>query len=141
MNDRRWPGRGAAPAAAAPPARLPRAAGPNTRGRHVGEPMTMVHDGFAISSQCTGTTVRITVAGELDIATATHLREHTSRPLAEPTELVVLDLTDVSFIDSSGLHALLDAAAQGDSRLRIVPSPVCLRLFDIAGVRDRLPLI
>ncbi len=101
----------------------------------------MLHDGFAISSQCTGTTVRITVSGEVDIATATHLREHTSRQLAEPAELVVLDLTAVSFIDSTGLHALLDAAAQGGTRLRIVPSPVCLRLFDIAGVRDRLPLV
>jgi len=101
----------------------------------------MLHDDFAISSQYTGTTVRIIVSGELDIATATHLREHTSRQLAEPAELVVLDLTDVSFIDSSGLHALLDAAAQDDSRLRIVPSPICLRLLDITGVRDQLPLI
>ena len=101
----------------------------------------MLDDGFAISSQYMGTTVRITVSGELDIGTAPHLREHTSRQLAEPTELVVLDLTDVSFIDSSGLHVLLDTAAQDDSRLRIVPSPVCLRLFDITGVRDRLPLI
>lgn len=141
MNDRRCPDRGATPAATAPPARLPRAAEPDTRGRHAGEPMTMLDDGFAISSQCTGTTIRLTVSGELDIATARHLREHTSRQLAGPTEIVVLDLTDVSFIDSTGLHALLDAAAQDDGRLRIVPSPVCLRLFDIAGVRDRLPLI
>ena len=101
----------------------------------------MLDDGFAIRSERTGTTARIVVSGELDIATATHLREHMSRQLAEPTELVVLDLTDVSFIDSTGLYALLDAAAQDATRLRVVPSPVCLRLFELAGVRDRLPLI
>jgi len=103
--------------------------------------MTTLDDGFAISSQRMGTIMRITVSGELDIATAPQLREHTSRQLAEPTELVVLDLTDVSFIDTSGLYVLVDAAAQDDGRLRVVPSPVCLRLFDLAGVRDRLPLM
>lgn len=103
--------------------------------------MTMLDGGFAISSHSMGTTVRITVFGELDVATAPRLREYTSRQLAESAELVVLDLTDVSFIDSSGLQVLLRAAAHDDRRLRIVPSPVCLRLFDIAGVHDRLPLI
>ena len=101
----------------------------------------MISDGLQINGRRTGTTVRITASGEIDIATAPRLREYASRHLADDAEIVVLDLTDITFIDSSGLHALLQAAAHEGNRLRIMPSPACLRLIDIASVRDRLPLI
>jgi anti-anti-sigma factor len=94
-----------------------------------------------LTVQRTGTTVRIIASGELDLATVSQLREHTSRQLGDSAEIVVLDLTAISFIDSSGLHALIEAAAQAPGRLRILPSPECQRLFDITGVGDRLPLI
>jgi anti-anti-sigma factor len=100
-----------------------------------------VTDTFVITAERTGTTARIIVGGELDIATAPALREHIERALRDRFEIVVVDLADVSFIDSSGLHALLEAATRRPARLRIVPSVVCLRLFDLVGVRDRLPLI
>ena len=98
--------------------------------------------GFAMTSERTGTTVRIVVSGELDLATAPLLREQTDRQLADHAEFVVLDLADVAFIDSSGLRELLLAVAYQDgARVRIVPSPHCLRVFEMAGVRDLLPLI
>ena len=99
------------------------------------------HRGFTIRSERTGTTVRIIVFGELDLSTAPQLREYTHRYLADHAEFVVLDLADISFIDSAGLHVLLGAVNQDGGRLRIIPSAACLRLFDIAGVRDLLPLI
>ena len=98
-------------------------------------------DYLTITSERTGTTARITAAGELDIATAPSLRQHMVPLFADHAEIVVLDLTAISFIDSAGLHALLDIADQDGDRLRIVPCPTCLRLFEIAGVLDRLPLI
>jgi anti-anti-sigma factor len=97
-------------------------------------------DLLQITSKRTGTTVRVIATGEIDLATVSMLRRHTSFYLADHAEIVVLDLSAVSFIDS-GLHALLQAAQDQGDRLRIIPSPACLRLFDIAGVRDRLPLI
>jgi anti-sigma B factor antagonist len=97
--------------------------------------------GIMIRRERTGTTVRTIVAGELDLASAPDLRECIYGQLADHAEFVVLDLAEVSFIDSSGLHVLLDAVNQDGSRLRIIPSAACLRLFDIAGVRDLLPLI
>jgi anti-sigma B factor antagonist len=96
---------------------------------------------FAITSERTGTTVRIIASGELDIATASQLREHTDRQLADHADLLVLDLAAISFIDSSGLHAILDAANHGRDRLQIVASAACVRLFDLAGLRGRLPLL
>jgi anti-anti-sigma factor len=98
-------------------------------------------DLLQITSKRTGTTVRVIATGEIDLATVSMLRRHTSFYLADHAEIVVLDLSAVSFIDSSGLHALLQATEDDGDRLRIIPSPACLRLFDIAGVRDRLPLI
>ena len=49
------------------------------------------------------------LAGELDIATTPRLE----RVLREPSlqaRLIVLDLRDLAFIDSSGVHAIVDAS-------------------------------
>ena len=101
----------------------------------------MSDNGFRISSERTGTTTRVTVMGELDLASAPQLREHMTAQLADHSEIIVLDLGDVSFIDSTGLHALIDASSQDGKRLRVIPNPALLRLLEITGLRDRLPLI
>lgn len=98
-------------------------------------------NGLQISSARTGTTTHITVSGELDMAAAPRLREHAGRHLADHAGIIVLDLGAVSFIDSSGLHAVLDAVDRDADRIRIIPSPICRRLFELAGVTSRLPLI
>jgi anti-anti-sigma factor len=51
------------------------------------------------------------VAGAVDLATSPRLKQ----ALAEAglnARLVVLDLREVTFIDSSGVHAIVDAAAK-----------------------------
>jgi anti-anti-sigma factor len=96
---------------------------------------------FEITSERIGTVVWTAISGELDVGTAPQLVAETNRHLADhQAEIIVLDLSKVSFIDSSGLHVLIDAAQQPE-RVRIIPSTVCRRLFDIVGVADRLPLI
>jgi anti-sigma B factor antagonist len=87
-----------------------------------------------------GTTVRIVASGEIDLATAPRLRAALSfAPDATP-ELIELDLSAVTFIDSSGLHVLLDTVKDGGERVRIIPSDCCLRLFEVAGLIDQLPI-
>ena len=51
----------------------------------------------------------VTVAGEVDIATVTRLRERLFELAANGRPLVI-DLDDVAFIDSAGLGALVGAA-------------------------------
>jgi anti-anti-sigma factor len=97
--------------------------------------------GFDLATESTGTTVRLTASGELDIATVPRLLELTSRQFSMNPEFLVLDLSAISFIDSSGLKALLEAVRMYPDRLRIVPSAACLRLFELTGVGDLLPLI
>lgn len=83
---------------------------------------------------------RLSVDGELDIGTAPLLREALLRLLADPDiGDVVLDLSGVTFVDSSGLAVLLMAArrwASEEDRLVVRnPSRVFLRIVDLTGVR------
>jgi anti-sigma B factor antagonist len=84
----------------------------------------------------------VRVNGELDIATAGDLERAILRP-REPGERVVLDLTGLRFMDSTGLRVLLRArteakAGRWELYLRNVPANV-QRLFSISGVQDAVP--
>jgi anti-sigma B factor antagonist len=58
--------------------------------------------------------VHVELTGELDLATAAKLEDELRRVEADDPPMVVLDLQALSFMDSSGLRALLAA----DSRNR-----------------------
>ena len=94
---------------------------------------------FHVTLEPEGAALRIVVSGELDIATVPELQRHVSSD--GTAEAVALDLTGVTFIDSTGLRLLLETYRTIGDRLQIVPSAACERLFDIAGVRDHLPLV
>ncbi len=100
---------------------------------------------FSIRSERTGPVHRITPVGELDIATVSKLREEFEAVFSDgDAETIVVDLTKLEFIDSTGIRALLEmnAVCEHTDRLRIVNgSPPVVRLFDIAGVRPLLPII
>jgi anti-sigma B factor antagonist len=53
--------------------------------------------------------------GEIDVATAPQLRDLLLAELDAAPERLIVDMADVSFIDSSGLSALIDAFKQGQS--------------------------
>lgn len=73
------------------------------------------------------TTIRGTMAvavGRLDIKSANDLRIQGSEALAAADDTLVLDLTEIDFIDSSGLGALIGLhrqAVEQKKRLEIVP--------------------
>jgi len=79
---------------------------------------------------------RLTVAGELDLATSSQLREALEDALGAGSTLVELDLSAVSFIDSSGLHVLAWAhtkARRAGGRLALErPSRSVSRLLRIS---------
>jgi anti-anti-sigma factor len=59
-----------------------------------------------------GITVELGIRGEVDMASVATLREQLSRALANKPEILIVDLRAVTFIDSSGLHALLSARSR-----------------------------
>jgi anti-sigma B factor antagonist len=83
----------------------------------------------------------VAVAGEVDAETAPQLRDALLAALAD-AEAVVVDLDSVTFMDSSGLSALLVAhraaeASGGTLRLRDVPGRV-MKLLTITGLDELL---
>jgi anti-anti-sigma factor len=95
---------------------------------------------FAIERARNGTAVYLLVRGELDLCSAPELRE-THESLDHGCQFVVLDLSGVTFMDSSGVHALVDIYEAAPERLRIILSPPAARIIDICKLRTRLPII
>jgi anti-sigma B factor antagonist len=83
--------------------------------------------------------------GELDIATAPRLQEEIDRlEEGQPSELVI-DLSGLNFIDSTGLRLLLetnDRARTHGMKLRFLRgSEPVTRLLSLTGVDERLPFL
>lgn len=82
----------------------------------------------------------ITPAGELDLATVAQLGERVTQALPEGD--TVIDLSKVSFIDSSGIALLVTVSAtarQNEWRLELRrPSPHVDRLINLTGVGELL---
>jgi anti-sigma B factor antagonist len=86
----------------------------------------------------------LVVEGELDISTAQLLDEELARAKAMDFATIVVDLDHVEFIDSSGLHVLIEHARSDLSlqRVRLTKgSPQAQRLFELSGASDRLPFV
>ena len=68
---------------------------------------------FACRRSTTADAVHVTVSGELDIATVAHVDRALRRAWAT-SDVIVLDLRDLEFIDSCGGHLIVEA----DCRIR-----------------------
>lgn len=79
----------------------------------------------------------IVVEGEVDLWTAHRLSEALSIARASDAPAIVVDLDGVTFMDSSGLHVLIQCAVSEGMRHRLSVSrgsPQVRRLFEISGV-------
>jgi anti-sigma B factor antagonist len=77
-----------------------------------------------ISQSTIGRGTLLAVTGRLDLKTATEFRLHGSEALHGAQDALVVDLTEVDFIDSSGLGALIGLhrqATRAGLRLEIIP--------------------
>jgi anti-sigma B factor antagonist len=84
----------------------------------------------------------VALRGEIDIATVPSLERALDTAIRNSRGAFVLDLSDVEFLDSTGLHVLLRARAllaREDRALAVVcPSGPVRRLFEVAGIADLL---
>jgi anti-anti-sigma factor len=84
--------------------------------------------------------VLVSVVGELDVATAPQLRNHLNKALGGGRQTAVLDLTGVTFVDSTALGVLIEAnklcdANGGTMRIAASESRV-LKVFEITGLTE-----
>jgi anti-sigma B factor antagonist len=98
-----------------------------------------------ISVKGFGSTVEITLTGELDVASDRRLAETLKQVADETTSNMVIDLRGVTLMDSAGLRWLItaDSLAQTEGfRLWIVRAPgVVERTLAATGMDARLPIV
>jgi anti-anti-sigma factor len=86
----------------------------------------------------------IKLAGELDLAGAPPVEAAVEEGLADPETRLVIDLSALTFIDSTGIAILVAAMGdeRGADRLGFVPStaPAVTRVLQLTGVEERMPL-
>ncbi len=103
---------------------------------------------FSIAEESHGQRgISIAVRGEVDIATAPEMHAALTAASARCPKggAVTVDLTSVTFMDSSGLRALLAShrlAAESGVRLVVAADrPPVTRLFELTRVADELEVV
>jgi anti-sigma B factor antagonist len=86
----------------------------------------------------------VMLKGEVDLAQAPTLREDLETLLAAGHSTVVVDMLDVSFLDSTALGVLVAALGRcqraGGNLHLIVTEPRVLKVLEITGLADAFPL-
>ena len=75
------------------------------------------------------------IAGELDLATSSQLTEALRD--ASSAGQVILDLSELTFLDSGGIHAILELARTQNGNGPVIilnPSYAVTRVFDVIGI-------
>jgi anti-sigma B factor antagonist len=93
---------------------------------------------FEVAPQTRPDVAVIDVRGEVDLATSHELDEQLATLIWGRPELLVVDLTDVTFMDSTGLGVLVKSvrdvrAGGGDLRL-VATQPQIIRLLELTGL-------
>lgn len=92
---------------------------------------------FSVTSRRAGGAVVVVPVGELDLATVDVLKDE----LTAAGDAVVLDLRDVTFIDSAGLRLVLESS-RGHASFAVVRGPrEVQRVFDLVGLGDRVTVV
>ncbi|HET8758777.1 MAG TPA: STAS domain-containing protein [Solirubrobacteraceae bacterium] len=96
---------------------------------------------FEVAAKRRGPRAVVSASGELDIATAPQLSAVVALAMGSRPDELCIDLTALTFIDSTGLNVLCQANDRYDGRLVIICPPGNVRrVFDIAGLAGLLPL-
>jgi anti-sigma B factor antagonist len=89
--------------------------------------------------------VLLTIAGELDIATVPVVRDRLSAVIDAGARRLVVDLRDVSFMDSTGLaafiHAKMRLGDEGNLTLVMEPDSYARLIFEVAGLVGVLEVV
>lgn len=88
---------------------------------------------------------KIVLRGELDLSTVGKVQDALLKVEAAAPPVVVLDLSKLTFLDSTGLRCLVTAdqrAREGGRRLVIVRGPDAVqRVFAITRLEERLEIV
>ncbi|MGB0889322.1 MAG: STAS domain-containing protein [Solirubrobacterales bacterium] len=101
--------------------------------------------GFTVNVAESDDATIVSVSGELDIATADRLTKALAGIVVEPNHRLVVDLSDVEFMDSTGLRLLIGAnrkAGEAGYRFAVVTggSPA-KRVFELTKMDEHINVV
>jgi anti-sigma B factor antagonist len=98
-----------------------------------------------VTTQDSGGRVTVSLKGELDLSSVGKVEDELKRVEADEPTLLVLDLSHLSFLDSTGLRAVVTAderARTNGRRLVVVRgSDAVQRVFAITRLEERLEMV
>ena len=100
----------------------------------------MTEDVFAFETRESEDSAFVRLVGELDLAEVAPLQAEFDRLCANGLSALKVDLSELEFLDSTGLHLLMQLRGRRASEelpLTLVPGPPAVqRLFKITGTDD-----
>jgi anti-anti-sigma factor len=106
--------------------------------------MTNTDGPLQVDGSAQGDQLVLVVSGELDPHTAPLLRDRIDASLTDATTTLVLDVSGLRFIDSSGLRVIIGAHKEmvgRDGRLVLrTPTDTTRRLLDITGLANHIEI-
>lgn len=100
-------------------------------------------DTFLVEVVRSGRVSRIDCSGEFDLVAGDAFYDAVRKGLADRPDVLVIDCSEVSFIDSIGMRALLhtsETCRASNVTLTIEMSPEMLRVFDTVGITELFTL-
>jgi anti-anti-sigma factor len=98
-----------------------------------------------LTTETEGTTVRLALTGELDIAGAARVEQELERIEQEPPATIVLDLRALAFMDSTGLRVIVaaDSRAREQARRLVIVrgSATVQRIIEMTRLDERLEIV
>ncbi|WP_162958702.1 STAS domain-containing protein [Nocardia yunnanensis] len=88
---------------------------------------------LAVNIHTAGGAIVVTATGEIDLNSAPVLERALREVLAQHPETVVVDLSAVSFLGTTGIAVLLTAAQSCRQPMRLVPSYPARRPLEVTG--------
>ena len=103
----------------------------------------MAHASFEIDTTSDAETGRLALSGELDLATVPRVERAVGATLAQGVRTLIVDLSGLGFIDSSGLRLFVilhqRAVAEGWRLSLIRPQERAMEVFVVSGLEQNLP--
>ncbi|HEV7806575.1 MAG TPA: STAS domain-containing protein [Solirubrobacteraceae bacterium] len=98
---------------------------------------------LTVRSERVGVVYAICAEGELDLATAAQLERELKHAESSDALTIVLDLSGLQFIDSTGVRLIIQADARSranSNRLTLLRGSAAVqRVFELTGIVGRLP--
>jgi anti-anti-sigma factor len=104
-----------------------------------------LHSDFRVETHTTGRVTTLTLSGELDLVSSPALEQELEHASASDCDVILLDLRELEFMDSTGLHVLIKAHQQaqdaGRNLVLTKGGDQVQRLLDLTGVAELMRIV